>query len=141
MAIINQDWISEAVTTQPIGFWADIDSTCYIGGLVEHVSNIGVDKWTVASTSAVYITGVLLAINSEGKGFIATRGVVELTCDAATDVSNIFSNEMVQIHPSSTEVGKVNITYNNGTLTDSDILVSHILLAGDKKTREIKICL
>ena len=38
MAIINQDWISEAVTTQPIGFWADVDSNCYIGGFVEHPS-------------------------------------------------------------------------------------------------------
>ncbi len=141
MAIINQDWISQAVTTQPIGFWANIDSTCYVGGLVEHVSNIGVDRWTVASKSAVYITGVLLAINSEGKGFIATRGVVELTCDAATDTSNIFSNEMVQIRPSSTEPGKVNITYNNSTLTDGEILVSHILLAGNKTTRKITICL
>lgn len=141
MAIINQDWISEAVTTQPIGFWADIDSTCYVGGCVMHPSNINNNKWTVADTSSVYITGVLLAINSEGKGFIATRGVVTVTCDAATDTSNIFANEMVQIRPSSTEPGKVKVLYNNGTLTDGEILVSHILLAGDKKTRKITFCL
>lgn len=140
MAIINQDWISEAVTTQPIGFWADIDSTCYVGGIVEHYPNISSDIWKAAKGGA-YIEGVLLAINQEGKGFVATRGVVELTCDAATDVSNIFPNDMVQIRPSSTEAGKVNITYNNGTLTDGDILVSHMLLAGDKKTRKIKISL
>ena len=140
MAIINQDWISEAVTTQPIGFWADIDSTCYVGGIVEHYPNINNDIWKAAKGGS-YIEGVLLAINQEGKGFVATRGVVELTCDSATDVSNIFPNDMVQIRPSSTEAGKVNITYNNGTLTDGDILVSHTLLAGDRKTRKIKICL
>lgn len=37
MAIINQDWISNAVTTQPIGFWADIDSR-HRGSISYHFS-------------------------------------------------------------------------------------------------------
>lgn len=140
MAIINQDWISEAVTTQPIGFWATIDSGCYVGGIVEHHNNIGVDIWKAAK-GGTYIEGVLLAINQEGKGFIATRGVVTLTCDSTTDTSLIFANELVQIYPSETEAGKVKLAYGDGALTADTVAVSHILLAGDKTKRKITISL
>lgn len=141
MAIINQDWISQAVTSQPIGFWADIDDKCYVGGLVRHPTNINNNTWTVAGTSDTYIEGVLLAINPEGKGFIATRGVVTLTCDSKTDTSLIITNELVQIYPSDSEAGKVKLAYGNGALTADTVAVSHIILAGDRTARKITISL
>lgn len=141
MAIINQDWISEAVTTQPIGFWADIDSTCYVGALVRHPTNIKDNTWTVAGSSDTYIEGVLLAINPEGKGFIATRGVVTLTCDSKTDTTLIFPNELVQIYPSDTEPGKIKLAYGTGALTVDTLAVSHIIIAGDRTARKVTISL
>lgn len=141
MAIINQDWISQAVTTQPIGFWADIDSTCYVGGLVEHPSRIDNNVWTLPTSGATYIEGVLLEVNSEGKGFIATRGVVTLTCDSTTDTTLIFPNELVQIYPSDKEPGKIKLAYGNGALTADTVAVSHIILAGDRTARKVTISL